>query len=153
MSENKTSLAVAALKAGTVIDHIPSEALFRVVHILGLENMPNAVTIGNNLPSSRGGSKGIIKVDGIEFDRGMLNRIAVIAPTATINIIRDYAVAEKHVVELPDVLVGMVRCPNPKCITNNEPMATRFDVSDHDTPALRCHYCNHTVDGGEAEII
>lgn len=108
MSEKKTSLAVAALQAGTVIDHIPSEALFRVAHILGIENMTNAVTIGNNLPSSRGGKKGIIKVDGIEFDREVLNRIAVIAPTATVNIIRDYDVVSKHVVELPDTLIGTV---------------------------------------------
>lgn len=115
--------------------------------------MTNAVTIGNNLPSSRGGKKGIIKVDGIEFDREVLNRIAVIAPTATVNIIRDYDVVSKHVVELPDTLIGTVRCPNPKCITNNEPMATRFVVSDRETPTLRCCYCNHTVAGTKAEII
>ncbi len=153
MNESKTSLAVAALRGGTVIDHIPSDALFRVAHILGIENMPNAVTIGNNLPSARGDKKGIIKVDGIEFDRPTLNRIAVIAPKATVNIIRDYEVVSKHTVELPSTLMGIVRCPNPKCITNNEPMATRFDVSDPDTPTLRCHYCNHTVAGADAEII
>lgn len=153
MSEKKTSLAVAALQAGTVIDHIPSDALFRVAHILGIENMTNGVTIGNNLPSSRGGKKGIIKVEGIEFDREVLNRIAVIAPTATVNIIRDYDVVSKHTVELPQTLIGTMRCPNPKCITNNEPMATRFDVANPDTPSFRCHYCNHTVAGADAEII
>ncbi|MBO4942027.1 MAG: aspartate carbamoyltransferase regulatory subunit [Muribaculaceae bacterium] len=153
MNEKKTSLAVAALRGGTVIDHIPSEALFRVAHILGIENMSNAVTIGYNLPSARGARKGIIKVDGVEFDHQTLNRIAVIAPTATVNIIRDYEVVSKHPVELPDTLIGIVKCPNPKCITNNEPMATRFDVSEHDKPTLRCHYCNHTVAGADAEII
>lgn len=153
MNEKKTSLAVAALRGGTVIDHIPSEALFRVAHILGIENMNNAVTIGYNLPSGRGGRKGIIKVDGIEFDHQTLNRIAVIAPTATVNIIRDYEVVSKHTVVLPDTLIGIVKCPNPKCITNNEPMATRFDVSEHDKPTLRCHYCNHSVAGADAEII
>ena len=120
MTTKKTELAVAALRNGTVIDHIPSSALFRAVHILGIENMTNGVTIGNNLPGSRVGRKGIIKVDGVEFDRDVLNRIAVVAPTATINVIRDYSVAEKHPVELPDTLIGTVRCPNPKCITNNE---------------------------------
>lgn len=153
MTTRKTELAVAALRNGTVIDHIPSSALFRAVHILGIENMTNGVTIGNNLPGSRVGRKGIIKVDGVEFDRDVLNRIAVVAPTATINVIRDYSVAEKHPVELPDTLIGTVRCPNPKCITNNEPMATRFDVTDKSTPILRCHYCNHCVSGAEAEII
>ena len=153
MSEKKTSLAVAALQAGTVIDHIPSDALFRVAHILGIENMANGVTIGNNLPSRRCGKKGIIKVEGIEFDREVLNRIAVIAPTATVNIIRDYDVVSKHTVELPQTLIGTMRCPNPKCITNNEPMATRFDVANPDTPSFRCHYCNPTVAGADAEII
>ena len=146
MTTKKTELAVAALRDGTVIDHIPSSALFRAVHILGIENMTNGVTIGNNLPGSRVGRKGIIKVDGVEFDRDVLNRIAVVAPTATINVIRDYTVAEKHPVELPDTLIGTVRCPN-------EPMATRFDVTDKSTPILRCHYCNHCVSGAEAEII
>ena len=153
MTSKKTELAVAALQNGTVIDHIPSSALVRAVHILGIENMPNAVTIGNNLLGSRMERKGIIKVDGVEFDRDVLNRIAVVAPTATINIIRDYSVAEKHSVELPETLIGTVRCPNPKCITNNEPMDTRFDVTDRKTPILRCHYCNHCVSGSEAEII
>lgn len=152
MNKN-TQLAVAALPNGTVIDHIPSNALFRAVRILGIEKMQNSVTIGNNLPGSQMGAKGIIKVEGIEFDRDVLNKIAVVAPTATINIIRDYTVAEKHQVELPGTLTGIVRCPNPKCITNNEPMATRFDVIDRNTPELRCHYCNHTVTGEEAEII
>lgn len=153
MISKKTELAVAALRNGTVIDHIPSDALFRVVHILGLDKMTNGVTIGNNLPASRMGRKGIIKVDGIEFEPEVLNRIAVIAPTATINIIRDYTVAEKHPVILPDVLINTVRCKNPKCITNNEPMATCFNVTDRNTPVLKCHYCNHCVSGADAEIL
>lgn len=152
MTSHKKELAVAALKNGTVIDHIPARALFRAVHILGIEGMSNRVTIGNNLPGKEM-QKGIIKVEGIEFDRDVLNRIAVVAPTATINIIRDYAVTEKHPVELPETLIGTVRCPNPKCITNNEPMNTRFDVTERSTPILRCHYCNHCVSGADAEII
>lgn len=153
MTNKKKELAVAALRNGTVIDHIPSSALFRAVHILGIERMTNGVTIGNNLPGSSLERKGIIKVDGLEFDRDILNRIAVVAPTATINVIRDYDVAEKHPVELPDNLIGVVRCPNPKCITNNEPMQTRFIVTEKSTPILRCHYCNHCVSGADAEII
>lgn len=153
MTSKKKELAVAALRNGTVIDHIPSRSLFRAVHILGIEGMENGVTIGNNLPGSSMGRKGIIKVDGVEFDRDVLNRIAVVAPSATINIIRDYDVAEKHAVELPETLIGTVRCPNPKCITNNEPMDTRFDVTERSTPILRCHYCNHCVSGADAEII
>lgn len=153
MSDKNTELAVAALAAGTVIDHIPSAALFKVAHILGIEGMTCGVTIGNNLPSRRLGRKGIIKVEGIEFDRSTLDRIAVVAPTATVNIIRNYHVAQKNVVELPSTLTGVVRCPNPKCITNNEPMRTRFKVSGTQNPELHCHYCGCTIMGDQAEII
>lgn len=153
MNDKKTELAVAALAAGTVIDHIPSNALFKVVHILGLENMSAAVTIGNNLPGRRLGRKGIIKVEGVEFDHQVLDRIAVVAPSATVNVIRNYEVASKHSVELPQTLVGIVRCPNPKCVTNHEPMQTRFDVAGKEGPVLQCHYCGARVNGSDAEII
>ncbi|MDE6033010.1 MAG: aspartate carbamoyltransferase regulatory subunit, partial [Muribaculaceae bacterium] len=102
----KKELAVAALKNGTVIDHIPSEALFEVVRLLQLEDSNVQLTIGNNLPSARGGSKGIIKVADTEFPEATLNRIALIAPTAVVNIIRDYEVVEKFPVTLPDTIVG-----------------------------------------------
>lgn len=153
MNTPKTELAVAALRHGTVIDHIPSEALFDAVKILGLENSPHAVTIGYNLPSVKLGTKGIIKVADIEFDAATLNRIALIAPTAVVNVIRDYQVVEKHPVSLPDVVEGIVRCANPKCITNHEPMVTRFDVVRRSPVLIRCRYCNHSVDGKAAKIL
>ncbi|MDE7407550.1 MAG: aspartate carbamoyltransferase regulatory subunit, partial [Muribaculaceae bacterium] len=128
MTTDKKELAVAALKDGTVIDHIPSAVLFKVVKILGIEKLPNHVTIGNNLSSGKFGTKGIIKVADVEFPETTLNRIALIAPKAKVNIIRDYEVVEKRQVELPDALLGVVKCGHPKCITNNEPMKTRFHV-------------------------
>lgn len=150
----KNELAVAALERGTVIDHIPSSAVFKAVKILGLENTPHAVTIGCNLASAKLGNKGIIKVADMEFDDATLNRIALIAPTAVINIIRDYHVVEKHPVALPDTIVGIVRCANPKCVTNNEPMATKFDVVAREPHTLiRCRYCNHSVAGDQAKIL
>lgn len=152
MTQNKKELAVAALRAGTVIDRVPCDALFKAVRILGIEKMKNHVTIGNNLFSHRLGTKGIIKVADVEFPEDVLNRIALIAPNAKINIIRDYEVAEKRLVSLPDEIVGIVRCGNPKCITNNEPMRTRFSVIDREDVTIRCHYCGHTVKAGEAQI-
>lgn len=149
---SKKELQVAALADGTVIDHIPSSALFKAVRILGIEHIDTSVTIGNNLESSRLGRKGIIKVAGTYFPEAILNRIAIIAPTARVNIIRDFEVCEKHSVTLPDSVVGIVRCPNSKCISNNEPMATRFEVIDHDDVTLRCHYCNHVVKASDAII-
>ncbi|MDE6333148.1 MAG: aspartate carbamoyltransferase regulatory subunit [Muribaculaceae bacterium] len=150
----KNELAVAALERGTVIDHIPSSAVFKAVKILGLENTPHAVTIGCNLASAKLGNKGIIKVADMEFDDATINRIALIAPTAVINIIRDYHVVEKRQVALPDTIAGIVRCANPKCITNNEPMATKFDVVAREPHTLiRCRYCNHSVAGDQAKIL
>lgn len=148
----KKELAVAALKNGTVIDHIPSNALFKVVKLLGIEGMDTQLTIGNNLPSRRMGSKGIIKIADVTFPEATLNRIAIIAPGAKINIIRDFEVVEKRQVELADTIVGVVRCGNPKCITNNEPMRTRFDVIDREDVAIRCAYCGKAVKSVDAQI-
>ena len=153
MATDKRELAVAALQCGTVIDHIPSEALFKCVKILGIETMPHKLTIGNNLESKRLGTKGIIKVADTFFPEATLNRIALIAPSAVVNIIRDYEVVEKRRVELPKVIKGIVKCDNPKCITNNEPMATVFEVVDGAENLIRCHYCNHTVANGKASIL
>lgn len=149
---SKKELAVAALADGTVIDHIPSAALFKAVKILGIEGLDTSVTIGNNLESHRLGRKGIIKVAGTYFHEATLNRIALIAPTAKINIIRDFEVTEKHPVTLPDTITGIVRCSNPKCITNNEPMDTRFEVVDREDVAIRCHYCGRIVKAADAII-
>lgn len=148
----KKELAVAALQNGTVIDHIPSHVLFKVVELLGIQKMNNSVTIGNNLDSKRMGSKGIIKIADVFFPEDILNRIAIIAPGAVINIIRDFEVVEKRHVTLPDVIVGIVKCGNPKCITNNEPMKTRFEVFDNDKLFVRCHYCGRTVKSSEAQL-
>lgn len=141
MSEKKQELQVAALENGTVIDHIPSEKLFTVVSLLGLQQMSNNITIGFNLNSKKLGRKGIIKIADKFFCDEEINRIAVIAPNVKLNIIRDYEVVEKREVSLPDELVGIVKCGNPKCITNNEPMPTRFHVVDKENCVLRCHYC------------
>ncbi len=148
----KKELAVAALASGTVIDHIPSSQLFKCAKILGIESLDTHVTIGNNLDSHRLGKKGIIKVADVFFPEETLNRIALIAPSANINIIKDYVVTEKHQVELPDNIVGIVRCGNPKCITNNEPMKTRFEVVDRNDVTIKCHYCGQVVKSGDALI-
>lgn len=148
----KKELAVAALRNGTVIDHIPSSAVFKAVKILGIQKLDTAVTIGYNLDSKKIGRKGIIKVADVEFDEATLNRIALIAPTAVVNTIRDFSVAEKRRVELPATICDIVKCANPKCITNNEPMSTRFHVVSEDPVEIRCHYCNHVVAGKDAKI-
>ena len=132
----KKELAVAALENGTVIDHIPSDSLFKVVDLLGIQSIKNNVTIGYNLDSKKYGKKGIIKVANITFPETVLNRIAIIAPNAVINIIKHYEVIEKRKVTLPDNIYDIVKCSNPKCITNNEPMRTHFHVIDREKMVL-----------------
>ena len=141
MNKNKQALQVAALRNGTVIDHIPAEQLFTVVSLLGLEHMENNITIGFNLESKKLGTKGIIKIADKFFCDEEINRISVVAPHVKLNIIRDYEVIEKKEVYMPDDLKGIVKCANPKCITNNEPMATLFHVTDKENCVLKCHYC------------
>ncbi len=149
---DKKELAVAALRNGTVIDHIPSASLFKAVKILGIENLDKQLSIGNNLASSKLGTKGIIKVADVFFPEQDLNRIALIAPSAVVNIIRDYQVVEKRQVVLPETIIGIVKCDNPKCITNNEPMKTRFEIDEETPGTIRCHYCGHTVKNEKANI-
>lgn len=153
MSTIKKELAVAALRNGTVIDRIPSSVLFQAVKLLGIEKLDHHVTIGNNLESKKIGTKGIIKIADVEFPEDVLNRIALIAPSAVVNTIRNFEVVEKRQVKLPGTICGIVRCDNPKCITNNEPMTTRFSVVSDDPVVIRCHYCNHTVAGKDAQIL
>ncbi|MDR1763402.1 MAG: aspartate carbamoyltransferase regulatory subunit [Dysgonamonadaceae bacterium] len=141
MENNKRELQIAALENGTVIDHIPSEQLFKVVSLLGVENLKTPVTIGYNLDSKKMGKKGILKIAGKFFEQDEINRISLIAPSVKLNIIRDYEVVEKKLVHLPDEISGIVKCNNPKCITNNEPMRTRFQVIDKENVTLRCEYC------------
>lgn len=141
----KKEMQVAALENGTAIDHIPPAHLFKVASLLGLDKMDNTITIGNNFHSSKMGFKGVIKIADKFFREDEINRIALIAPNIVLNIIRDYEVAEKKTVTLPDSLTGVIKCNNSKCITNNEPMPTRFDVINKETGTVRCHYCERKI--------
>ncbi len=144
-AEKKKELQVAALENGTAIDHIPPGVLFKVARMLGLENTDNTITIGNNFQSKKMGLKGVIKIADKFFEEDEINRIALIAPKVVLNIIRDYEVVEKKTVTLPDELVGLVKCNNPKCITNNEPMPSRFEVIDKEKGTIKCHYCERKI--------
>ena len=143
--EKKRELQVAALENGTAIDHIPPSQLFKVAKLLGLENMDNTITIGNNFQSKKMGCKGVIKISNKFFEEDEINRIALIAPKVILNIIRDYEVVEKKTVTLPDELVGLVKCNNPKCITNNEPMPSRLEVIDKEKGTIKCRYCERKI--------
>lgn len=146
-------LKVAALRNGTVIDHIPSEKLFQVISLLELNNVTNQVTFGYNLESKKLGKKAIIKVSDKYLSQDEVNKIAILAPKAKINIIKEYEVAEKMQLQLPDEILGVIKCKNPKCITNNEPMITKFRTIDKTKAFFKCHYCERIVEGENVEII
>ena len=147
---NKKERLVAAIENGTVIDHIPTDKTYQVANLLGLFDLKTPVTIGNNYPSQKVGMKGIIKVSDKFFTDDEISRLSVVAPKVILNIIRDYEVVEKKTVETPEVIKGIVKCNNPKCITNNEPMATLFHVTDD---ILTCHYCEKEQDINKVELV
>lgn len=151
MTKNK-EMQVAAIENGTVIDHIPAEKTYQVAQLLNLKEMSTPVTIGYNLPSKKIGKKGIIKVADKFFTDEEINRLSVVAPKIVLSVIRDYEVVEKKNVETPDELRGIVKCNNPKCITNNEPMATVFNVVDKEKGILKCHYCDKEQDINEVKL-
>lgn len=142
MNENHKELSVSAVKNGTVLDHIPAQQVFKAVEILDLKGIENTITIGVNLPSDTFGSKGIIKIADRFFADDELNKLALIAPDATVNIIKDYKVVEKRHLVLPDEIKGIGRCKNPKCVTNHQPIKTQFKtIRNGNNVGLLCHYC------------
>ncbi len=152
MKEEK-KLRVSAIKNGTVIDHIPAGNLFKIINILDLSSLEDPVTFGSNLDSAKYGKKAIIKVSNKYFDDEEINKLILVAPNARLNIIKDYKVVEKKQVKIPSKIVGMVKCVNPKCITNHEPMQTKFSVINKDVVELKCHYCEKITDKDNMEII
>lgn len=147
------TLSVSAIKEGTVIDHIPADSLFDVINILKLDELKSQITFGTNFPSKQLGRKAIVKIEGKFFSTQEINRIALVAPQAKLNIIHDYSVTEKHIVEVPESIEGIAKCMNPKCVTNNEDVSTKFQVIDRQNVALKCHYCEKITDRKHLEII
>lgn len=139
--DQRKELKVSAIENGTVIDHIPAHNLFQVVRILNLEKYESQILIGMNLDSQKYGQKGILKLSNKFFKSDEINKIALVAPTATMIVIRDFQIVEKRNVEIPDEIVKIVKCFNPNCITNQEKIITRFRVIDKSDLRLQCHYC------------
>ncbi|WP_262280671.1 aspartate carbamoyltransferase regulatory subunit [Hallella absiana] len=149
----KKELQVAAIENGTVIDHIPSEKTYEVARLLHLTDIDVPTLIGYNLPSKRLGKKGIIKITNKYFTDEEISRLSVIAPNVVLNIIKDYEVVEKKMVVTPNEIHGIIKCNNPKCITNNEPMDTFFTVIDKEKGIVKCHYCDKEQDINHVELV
>ena len=150
---SKKERLVAAIENGTVIDHIPANKTSQVATLLKLSELKNPVTIGYNYPSKKVGCKGIIKVSDKFFTDEEISRLSVVSPKVVLNIIKDYEVVEKKIVETPDEIRGIVKCNNPKCITNNEPMDTVFNIVDKAHGILKCRYCDKEQDINNVQLV
>ena len=146
--DRKPELKIKAIENGTVIDHITAN---KALHILKILDLPDAetrnVTVAMNVSSAEIGRKDILKIENRELDHKELNQIALIAPKATINIIRDFELVKKDKIILPDKITSILKCTNPKCITNyeNEPITPIFNVINKFPPVVRCHYCEKLI--------
>ena len=150
----KKELNVSALESGTVIDHIPAKALFKVINILKLDKFKDGmITFGTNLDSKRFGKKGIIKISGVFFEESDINKIALFAPTAVLNVIKNYEVVEKENISMPSSILGIVKCQNPVCVTNNEKVTPRYDVLSSSPVSLRCCYCEKITEEDDFKLI
>lgn len=138
---SRKELKVNAIENGTVIDHLPSSSVSQVIKILNLTECDNMILFGTNLDSHKMGKKGIIKVSNRFFAADEINKIALVAPTATLIVIKNFGVIEKKKVAIPDTIEKFVKCFNPNCITNHEAIPTRFTVINKEDLKLRCHYC------------
>jgi aspartate carbamoyltransferase regulatory subunit len=138
---------VTPIRNGTVIDHIMAGMALKVLRIIGVkEDVSSTVSVLIHVPSKKQGWKDIVKIEDRELDPKELDRIALISPEATINIIRDYNVAEKFVVAVPGSVKGIMKCSNPGCITNkSEPVEPEFVVESKRPLTLRCVYCDRVT--------
>lgn len=152
--DENNELKVKAIQKGTVIDHIQAKNLFKIMSIIGVENIDTEIFIGSNLDSKKHEKKAIIKIANKYPSMDDINKIAIIDPHVVINIIDDYKVVEKKQVELPDSINTFVKCINPKCITNHEKVHTKFKLLLKDEKVnLKCYYCEKITGQDNIEII
>lgn len=146
-------LKVSAIREGTVIDHIPADATFKVVEILKLQEYGNVVTVAANLPSKKLDKNGIVKIGGKELTKKEVDMISVVAPQATVNIIKNYEVKQKLKISMPEYFDNILKCSNPGCVTNNYDLKTSFKVVQKHPLKVRCHHCEKILESNEIEII
>ena len=146
-------LKISAIENGTVLDHIPAESTFKVADILKLRDYKDTISIATNLSSPKIGKKGLVKVANKFLTQHEVNKISIVAPEATVNIIKNYNVKDKIKVKLPDTIENVIKCSNPVCITNNEEIPTKFYVTKKIPLKVKCHYCEREMLKEEIEII
>jgi aspartate carbamoyltransferase regulatory subunit len=150
----KATRTISQIERGTVIDHIDPTAVFTVIRILGIDDsIQDTVTVGMNLPSKVAEKKGIIKIANHFLTSDDVNKLSVVSPSATVNIIEDYEVKQKFKVSFPDVVEHILKCPNRNCVTNVEEVPTRFKLIQKDPLMLFCTYCERFTRKEDIEVL
>ncbi|GIC79396.1 aspartate carbamoyltransferase regulatory subunit [Moritella sp. F3] len=138
-------MQVEAICNGYVIDHIPSGQGVKILKLFSLTDTKQRVTVGFNLPTHDGGAKDLIKVENTEITKSQANQLALLAPNATINIIENFKVTDKHSLTLPSEVENVFPCPNSNCITHGEPVISSFSIKkSKGNIGLKCKYCEKT---------
>jgi len=144
---------ISAIREGTVIDHIPTKNTFKIAEILGLKDHTHIVSVATNLDSKKMGKKGIVKIGGRNLTEDELNKIALLAPKATIVIIKDYNVTKKLKLTVPKETNNTIICNNPKCITNLEHALTKFSVIREMPLKVKCYYCERSMNEEDIKLL
>jgi aspartate carbamoyltransferase regulatory subunit len=150
MSEEKM-LKVEKIRRGTVIDHVPVGRAFKVLKILKISSDPGVtVGIAIHVKSKKMGLKDVVKIEDRILDSSELNKIALIAEGATITIVEDYDTIKKFVVKLPNIITGILKCSNERCVSNMEgSIKPSFTLISKDPLTIKCHYCEREMETDE----
>jgi aspartate carbamoyltransferase regulatory subunit len=141
MDQDAENMKIRKIERGMVVDHLPAGSALKVLSTLGVDAaFPGTLSVLMNVPSSRYGLKDLIKLEGKEFSRKELEKVSLLAPYASVNLVRDYKVVEKYRLSIPDEIRDAINCPNPRCITNSEG-TSRFTVECKQPLKIRCAYC------------
>ena len=151
MSE-KRELKVKSIKNGTVIDHIKQNRASNILSMLNLPDDETTIMVAINVESSHMDKKDIIKIESRELSEEEVDKLALLAPQASVNIIRNYEIVNKYNLHLTDEITDVVNCSNPNCISNSdEPIQHKFYLQSKEPVLLRCHYCERTMDFEDIE--
>jgi aspartate carbamoyltransferase regulatory subunit len=148
----KTERKIPAIKDGSVIDHIPSRETFRIMRILNPQEFIHPISVTLNLDSKKIGKKGVIKIDNRFLTKDEVDKIAILAPNASVSIIKNYKIEKKIHVKIPKEIIGILNCSNPMCVTNKEDVVTKFKVIREDPLELKCQYCERVYGKDDLEI-
>ncbi len=152
MSNSQAGKQVAALRHGTVIDHMNAGMALKALGVLGVPK-EGAALLGIGLASAKMGRKDILKLENVELLPAEIDKLAVFGPQATVSFIRDFKVVRKVKVELPATIAGILKCPNPNCISNFVRIETRFHVETETPLDVRCHYCERRIRENEFVLL